>query len=379
MPIRINKDVNLSYWERKVYFSAYDLIVIGSGIVGLNAALHFKHRNKKARVLVLERGILPDGASTKNAGFACFGSTGELLDDLEKMPEALVWQTVEMRWKGLALLRKTLGDKGIGYAPSGGHELFRNGTEYEKCLNAMAVLNTNMKSVTGKSGCFYNNKRLLKHFSGICGAISNQYEGLIDTGRMMKNLLALTRLRGVEILNNVHVESLKDQGNKVVLHTQLGDFCSSKVIVATNGFAAQLLKLKHVKPARAQVLVTSPVNKSFAPGGFHLDKGYYYFRQVDGRILFGGGRNLDFEGETTTVQGLHPKIQKQLDVLLRTLILPGETYEIENRWSGIMGVGKEKKPVIAPVSSNVLAAVRMGGMGVAIGSLVGRVAATTVM
>ena len=40
-----------------------------------------------------------------------------------------------------------------------------------------------------------------------------------------------------------------------------------------------------------------------------------------------------------------------------------------------MGVGKEKKPIIDFVSKNVLAAVRMGGMGVAIGSLVGEIAA----
>ena len=40
-----------------------------------------------------------------------------------------------------------------------------------------------------------------------------------------------------------------------------------------------------------------------------------------------------------------------------------------------MGVGSEKKPIIKLVNPNVLAAVRMGGMGVAIGSLVGQEAA----
>ena len=36
-----------------------------------------------------------------------------------------------------------------------------------------------------------------------------------------------------------------------------------------------------------------------------------------------------------------------------------------------MGVGSEKKPIIKHISPNVVCAVRMGGMGVAIGSLVG--------
>jgi glycine/D-amino acid oxidase-like deaminating enzyme len=89
----------------------------------------------------------------------------------------------------------------------------------------------------------------------------------------------------------------------------------------------------------------------------------------------GGGRNLDFEGETTEEQGLNPKIQDELERLLKEMILPGYTPEIEHRWSGIMGVGSEKKPIIKWVGKNILVAVRMGGMGIAIGSLVGEQAA----
>ena len=36
---------------------------------------------------ILEKGILPQGASTKNAGFACFGSLSEIIDDLKTNSE----------------------------------------------------------------------------------------------------------------------------------------------------------------------------------------------------------------------------------------------------------------------------------------------------
>lgn len=36
-----------------------------------------------------------------------------------------------------------------------------------------------------------------------------------------------------------------------------------------------------------------------------------------------------------------------------------------------MGVGKKKRPIIEQLSDNVFCGVRLGGMGVAIGSLVG--------
>jgi glycine/D-amino acid oxidase-like deaminating enzyme len=127
-----------------------------------------------------------------------------------------------------------------------------------------------------------------------------------------------------------------------------------------------------VKPARAQVLITKPIPNLDIKGTFHLDKGYFYFRNINDRILFGGGRNLDFEGETTTSHDTTELIQNRLEELLKTVILPYQEFEIEHRWSGTMGVGIQKKPIVDQLSNNVYCGVRMGGMGVAIGSLVGQ-------
>jgi hypothetical protein len=95
--------------------------------------------------------------------------------------------------------------------------------------------------------------------------------------------------------------------------------------------------------------------------------------------LLGGGRNLDFKGEETAEFGLTDQIQQRLERLLRERIIPGKDFAVEQRWSGIMGMGPLKTTIIQPVSSNVFCAVRMGGMGVAIGSLVGEDAARLVM
>ena len=64
-------------------------------------------------------------------------------------------------------------------------------------------------------------------------------------------------------------------------------------------------------------------------------------------------------------------IQKRLEQLLKEVILPNHDIEIAHRWSGIMGVGASKNPIVANLSQNVYCGVRMGGMGVAIGSLIG--------
>jgi glycine/D-amino acid oxidase-like deaminating enzyme len=124
--------------------------------------------------------------------------------------------------------------------------------------------------------------------------------------------------------------------------------------------------------ARAQVLITKPIKNLKIKGTFHLDKGYYYFRNIQDRILFGGGRNLDFKAEETTEMELTDLIQNRLEELLKTCILPETPIEIDQRWSGIMGVGASKSSVVKQLSNNVYCGVRLGGMGVAIGSLIGK-------
>jgi len=86
----------------------------------------------------------------------------------------------------------------------------------------------------------------------------------------------------------------------------------------------------------------------------------------------GGGRNLDIKGETTTKLAETEKIQQSLENILKHTILPKIDFEIEHRWSGIMGVGSQKKPIVKQLSNHLYCGVRMGGMGVAIGSLIGK-------
>ena len=187
----------------------------------------------------------------------------------------------------------------------------------------------------------------------------------------MQSLTDLVLSKGIKILNSVSVESFEEATNSVHIKTNQFDFKTQKLFIATNGFAKQLMD-EEVKPARAQVLITKPIKNLHIKGTFHLDKGYYYFRNIDDRILFGGGRNLDFKGEETTELKETELIQNMLEALLRTTILPNIAFEIDHRWSGIMGVGSQKKPIVKQIKANVYCGVRLGGMGIAIGSSIGK-------
>jgi gamma-glutamylputrescine oxidase len=373
--------MNLSFWEQSFYFKDIDIAIIGSGIVGLNAALSLKKKNKKLKIVVLERGMLPMGASSRNAGFACFGSPTELLADFQNYSENEVITLVEKRWKGLERLRKNLGDKALDFHNWGGYEVFTSENEYEQCSQQLNYLNKILSPVIGKKTIYKNADNKIDDFGfkKVRHLILNTAESQIDTGKMISSLISKVRSAGIEIINGFEVKEMNDSGKNVRIRSKNDiEFTCKQVIVATNGFARQLLPEYPVEPARAQVIVTEPIKNLKLKGTFHYDSGYYYFRNIGDRVLFGGGRNLDFKTEETMEFGLTKLVQDKLETLLKTMILPGVSYKVEMRWSGIMGVGPAKKSIVKAASKNIFCAVRMGGMGVAIGSLVGEEVANLV-
>lgn len=363
--------MKLSFWEIKNWFTAVDFTIVGSGIVGLHCALRLRERFPDSKILVLEKGILPQGASTKNAGFACFGSLSEIIDDLQSHSEQEVIELVQKRKLGLHLLRQRLGDSVIDYKPFGGYELFLNTDTaiYEDCLQKMPFINELLNPVF-KSDGFVKKVAPFGFKNTFDYSIFNPFEGQIDTGNMMQALLQQAALSNILILNQMHVTAHTEGAGGVEIEVNSFTFKSKKVLFATNGFAADVTN-NAVTPARAQVLITDPIPNLNIQGTFHLDKGYYYFRNINNRILLGGGRNLDFDGETTTEFDETKTIQNQLEKLLTEVILPNTDFKIAHRWSGIMGMGDSKKPIVKALSENVFCGVRLGGMGVAIGSLVG--------
>ncbi len=371
---------NLSHWEKTVFFDETDVLIIGGGIVGINASIRLKELKPNWKISILERGTLPFGASTRNAGFACFGSMTELLDDLKTQSEDEVFALVEKRWNGLQRLRNRVGDESLNYKSWGAFELFKESeqSDFETCKNHLDHFNDRLKTIVKKPSVFeiQDDKKSDFGFNGVSHLIFNHAEGQLNPGKMMQTLWAIARNKGVEIFTGVEVEKIENRDHDVVLKCNHGlEFRSAKVLLATNGFTKRLLPDLEVVPARNQVLITQPISNLPFKGCFHYDKGYFYFRNVGNRVLFGGGRNLAKEAEETDEFGHTSLIQNKLIDLLNKVILPNTPYEIDRWWSGIMGVGTQKEAILKCIDKNIYTAVRLGGMGVAIGTLVGEEAA----
>jgi glycine/D-amino acid oxidase-like deaminating enzyme len=375
----------LSFWESS-HFITYQYIIVGSGIVGLSTAISLAEKYPHAAIAVLERGIFPTGASTRNAGFACFGSLTELLADSQTVTHQEMLALVQERWQGLAKLRQRLGDDAMQYEGLGGYELIT--AKELPALEKLDEVNQWLFPIF-KQNVFERKDELITTFGFnpaiVKALVYNRFEGQIDTGKMMKALLALAQSKGVTIFTGAEVTAWQD--NITNIEVSIKDqarqeniiFKAQKLIFCTNAFTPKLIPKINLNAGRGQVFVTKEIAQMPFKGAFHYDEGYFYFRNIGKRILLGGGRNLDFEGETTTELQTTTYIIDSLKELLHQVIAPQIEFEIDQAWAGIMAFGEVKIPIIEFHSPNVIIGVRCGGMGVAIGTNMGEKLASLVL
>lgn len=362
----------ISFWEQNS-FTTFDIIIIGAGITGLSTACTIKENHPGKSVLVLERGVFPSGASTKNAGFACFAKACEMLADTKLTDMETVAGLAMQRCNGLAKLRKRLGDDKIGYIQNGGYELVMEDDNFEpdKLEELNRLLMPHFKTeVFG----FKNELINIFGFDGVKHLIHTPLEGQIDTGLMMRNLAEYATALGVKIIYGAEVIEFDEDDDGVTVfvhHHHLKNnvkFTCAKLALCTNAFTSQFLPELNIKPGRGQVLVTKPIAGLKFKGTFHFDEGFYYFRDYGNRVLFGGGRNLDMDTEETTEFEENPYLTNELSILLKEVILPGVNFEIDMRWQGIMGFSPDKKPIIKNITENIAVGFGCNGMGIALGS-----------
>ena len=365
-----------SFWEKTELFH-YDLIVLGGGITGIFCALHFKKNNPSASVAILERGLFSSGASTKNAGFACFGSLSELIEDATKLGEEKLLSIIKMRLDGLSLLRETIGDHKMDLRWDGGYELLFD--KSPKILDQIDYINKLLKPFFPKNVFTINNKKI-KTFgfnsARVNHLVQNPFEGQLNTGKMMRILRSNLNQKDITLFSNTELTEFESKSEKnellITLKNQKFKLRCNKLAICNNAFATKTLSNLKLNPGRGLVILTKPFSKLDIKGSFHYDRGFYYFRNIQNRILFGGGRNLDFKKEETIEFGVNKKIRNKLIADLHQLIIPKHEIEIDMEWSGIMAFGESKIPIIKRESNSVAVGVKSSGMGVAIGSYVGK-------
>ncbi len=362
--------MKFSYWESSHYSSS--IIIIGAGIVGMSTAISLKEKDSKLKVTIIDRQWPPKGASTKNAGFLCYGSPSEILADIKSFGKEECIRIVKSRYEGGQKLIERIGHSRINYC--GGYELYES--NHFPTPAEIDLCNSVFQEAVGKSN-YFQEKENQGFDSFHSKSIYMPDEGKLNPVLMMNALRSKAEELGVQMIFGQSVTKI-DTENKTLLLERGLDLQYYKCIVCTNGFTQHLLPNLEVMPARNIVMVTSEIPGLDWDSVFHFKEGYYYFRRIGNRILIGGARSLDAQNEITDQFGINPKIKNHLVSFLneRILQLQNKKVQIEQEWSGILGIGKSKHPIVKWLSDDLLIGVRLGGMGVAIGSALGEILAS---
>ncbi|WP_114821194.1 NAD(P)/FAD-dependent oxidoreductase [Chryseobacterium sp. KLBC 52] len=362
-----------SIWELDTFYRKRDIIIIGAGFSGLWTALSIKEKYPEKSVLIIERNAIPLGASTRNAGFACFGGLTEVIADSQKMGWEKTLELVTMRFDGLQRIQHYFKNSEIDFELNGGYEI----VNHEEPLSHIDVVNEKLKAITGLDQTYTLKQNKIKEF-GLGKSeflIENPCEGGLHSGKLVQKLLEKCHELKIEFLFGTEVQHIEETDNvEVQLSTDLS-VAADQLIYCTNAFTSKFLKKENIIPARGQILLTEPIEGLKLKGTFHYDEGYYYFRNVGNRILLGGGRNQDFKTEETTAFETTEFLQNHLENFLKEVILPNDEFKIALRWSGIMAMGEEKSPIVKQLSERQFCAVRLSGMGVALAPKIGEMVA----
>jgi glycine/D-amino acid oxidase-like deaminating enzyme len=363
-----------SYWEQDS-LSYFDYSIVGGGILGLFTALELRKKYPQSTIAIFEKSMFSQGATSRNAGFVCFGSATEIMSDRLLLGDEKTLEIIQKRWLGIQAIQSKFTDEEIDYKNYGGYELINEESKID-----LDELNLFLYPIFNQNVFEYRNESINEFgFQKVKSIIYNKLEGQLHSGKLILALHRQIQSNNIFYFPNTEVtdyyaaeSSTRDSaGGEFSLitmgHAPLSRHAplqiqTQKLIFCTNAFAPK--NIVNIKPGRGQVLITKPIPKLNIKGTFHFDQGYYYYRNVGDRILFGGGRNIDFKSETTIEFELNQKIQADLIQKLKEIILPNTPFEIDMQWSGIMAFSDTKQPIISKISENIIYTMNCNGMGV---------------
>lgn len=379
-----------SHWEQTTFLRPAEVAIVGAGLTGLQTAIALKRQRPNLDVLVIERAGIPRGASTRNAGFACFGAPTELLADLDIYGASSMVATVRQRYDGIRKLATDYAERGIDWQQWGGYEVIDDPITATVVREELPRLNTYLAAVTGVAETwreipppdFFRNGPLT---TDALTVLHNSLEAQLHPGKLVNVLLADAQALGVRFLFGTEITDIVQRGSSHLLQLTGAEIEARRVIVTTNAFARDLLPdtcAVSIRPVRNQILLSRKIPNLKIKGCFHYHEGYVYFRNVGpDRLLIGGGRHRAGAGSETGTFGANGVPEAYLLDKLRAWFPrhPWSEADFPTRWSGIIAQGDGKEPVLAFTDSGVLVAARLAGMGVALSGTLAERAAVLVL
>ena len=344
-----------------------DVLVVGGGVTGITLAYTLAEQG--SLVGLLEAGELAGEASGRNAGFLLAAPAEPYAERIALWGREGARAVLHVGRRTHQRVRQLVQTLGIecDYEQTGSLRLTRTPEETEDLRASLPELRHDgfpMREIPVAEA-------VAEHVvSAFDAAFEVPEDGQFHPVRFLHALAAEAIRRGARLHVRTPVTAARWQGG--LWEVQAGGHVARArtLVLATNAFTPRLLPHLSplIVPRRGQMLATAPLDRVVTTRPAYAHWGYHYWRQTpQGRLVIGGWREQDFDGETGYDSVTTGKIQGAIEQGLKTLV--PEPVEIEYRWAGVMGFARDGRPLVGWLDASHHLAICAGftghGMGLA--------------
>lgn len=321
-----------------------DVLVVGGGITGITLAWTLAEQG--SAVGLLEAGRLAGEASGRNAGFLLAAPSEPYSERIAlwgREGARAMLQLGRRTHQRVRHLVQTLGLE-CEYRQAGSLRLTRTSEETEDLRGSMPELKHDgfpMREIALADA-------VPAHAVGAFDAAFEVPEdGELHPVRFLHGLALDAIRRGARIFERSPVATARWESGLWQVRANGRVARARTLVLATNAYTSRLVPALGalIGPRRGQMIATAPLAESIASRPVYAHYGYQYWRQTpDGRLLIGGWRDVDLDGEAGFGDETTGDILRAIEGGLAELVPGGAP--IEFRWAGTMGFARDGRPLV---------------------------------